>query len=226
MTPELQHGTLGVEYAVGRQRKKSLRYRLRRRSYEVIQSIQKYHTKEFGTLLDIGTADGLMLSHFKRTFPRAQCIGIELSMDLIEFNKDEFIKIIQADTLRLPFKNDSVDITVSAALIEHVTDPILMMKEIHRVLPPGGIHVLTAPDPVWEHIATFIGHLPREQHCKVMNLEELERLLMETGFSVLEKKKFMLSPIGLPFELTIENIIRRLRLNFLFANQLIIGRKI
>jgi hypothetical protein len=40
-----------------------------------------------------------------------------------------------------------------------------------------------------------------------------------------ELKKFMLSPIGMPLEITIENIVRNIGFHFLFANQLIAGKK-
>ena len=96
------------------------------------------------------------------------------------------------------------------------------MNEIRRVLKPSGILILTAPDPFWERIATLVGHLPDEQHQMVMNLNQLCELTNEAGFTTLCRQKFMLSPIGMPFEFQAEKIVRLLKLDFLMANQLLV----
>ena len=98
------------------------------------------------------------------------------------------------------------------------------MREAKRVLRSGGLLVLTAPDPFWERIATMVGHLKDDQHNEVMNLAKLSNLARKSGFVVLKTQKFMLSPVGMPFEIAIENIVRNIGLNCLFANQLIVGR--
>ena|SRR5688572_725669 len=43
------------------------------------------------------------------------------------------------DALALPFRDDSVDLILSQAVLEHVTDPDLAMREMLRVLRPGGV---------------------------------------------------------------------------------------
>jgi len=58
-----------------------------------------------------------------------------------------------------------------------------------------------------------------------MNLRELQDMFGKVGFRVVESKNFMLSPVGMPFEVKAEKVVRDLGLNFLFANQLIVGKK-
>lgn len=218
-------GILNIEYAVGRRTKRALQYRLRRRTSEVILSIKTHHPSEIHALLDIGTADGLMLSCIKKEFPESNCIGLEYSEDLIAVNDDKSIEIIRGDAQDLPFNNDHFEIVIAAAVIEHVPNPQQMLKETYRVLTEGGIFILTTPDPFWEHIATTVGHLGKDLHDNVMNLRELHAVFNNTNFTLLESKKFMLSPIGMPLEGTVEKIVRGLGLNFLFANQLVVGKK-
>jgi len=218
-------GILNIEYARGRKTGKALQYRLRRRTSEVILSIKKHHPTGIRAMLDIGTADGLMLSCIKKEFPESHCIGLEYSEDLIAVNDDKMIEIIRGDALDLPFNNDHFEVVVAAAVIEHVPNPQQMLKETYRVLSEGGIFILTAPDPFWEHLATAVGHLGKDLHNNVMNLRELQAVFNDTNFTLLESKKFMLSPIGMPLEYTVEKIVRGLGLNFLFANQLVVGRK-
>ncbi len=219
-------GTLDTTYHSGRKTKKSLIYRLNRRTKEVIYSIQKHFSGPPATVVDLGTADGLMLGMIKNTFPSAKCVGIELSRELIETNTDRRITLLQGNVNYLPISSDTVDIVVATAVIEHLPDPKMLLKEAKRILRPHGLMILTSPDPFWEKIATMRGHLHNVQHCKVMNLRELIALFNKSGYKILEQKKFMLSPVGMPFELPIENLIRNIGLNFLFANQLVVGKKL
>ena len=53
-----------------------------------------------------------------------------------------------ADSLRLPFKDNTFDTVLSTQVIEHVTSPFEMIREAVRILKPGGHLVLTAPQ-VW-----------------------------------------------------------------------------
>jgi ubiquinone/menaquinone biosynthesis C-methylase UbiE len=218
-------GRLDKSYHVGRKSKKSLIYRLTRRTQEVLLAIQKYFPGESPVIVDLGSADGLMLSTIKKTFLSSRCIGIELSWELLDTNTDGDISLLQGNVCDLPLTDDSADIVVSTAIIEHLHHPEKFLQEAIRVLKSKGLMVLTSPDPFWEKIATTLGHLKDDQHCKVMNLKELSNLFSETGFTILEQKKFMLSPVGMPLESTVENIVRHLGLNFLFANQLVVGQK-
>lgn len=48
------------------------------------------------------------------------------------------------DIHRLPFADDSVGTIVCVEVLEHVHDPLRAVQEIHRVLRPGGVAVLTS----------------------------------------------------------------------------------
>ena len=78
-------GVLNEKYALGRQTKRAWQYRVKRRTDEVIQSIHKYYPskKDSISILDIGAAEGLMLSAIKKEFPEARCVGLEYSQKLI-----------------------------------------------------------------------------------------------------------------------------------------------
>ena len=50
-------------------------------------------------------------------------------------------------------------------------------------------------------------------------------MLENKGFQIVEKKKFMFSPIGFPAEKIIEKIFGPLGLKLIMANQLVISRR-
>ncbi len=218
-------GAMTKKYNQERKEKLAPKYRLKRRGFEVIEAIKKYYPLNIDAILDIGTADGLMLSRIKEEFPHTKCIGLEYSQELIDQNADKNIEIVRGDAQNLPFSDNSFDIVIATAIIEHLDFPIKMLKEAHRVLKPEGVIVLTTLNPFFEKIADFIGQMEKEIHQTTFNLGNLKSCFKDTNFQILKTKRFMISPIGLPFELKIETIIRLLKLDFILLNQLIVGKK-
>ena len=218
-------GVLDKEYAVARQIKRSHIYRLKRRTFEVSKSIKTFHPETPQSILDIGTADGIMLGNLKYAFPNANCIGIEYTRDLIACCESKTIHLIQGDALTLPIKDSAFDVVIATAIIEHVSEPIQLVREASRVLRGNGIFIVTTPHPFWEWIATYIGHLKEEEHHELITLRKLKSLFETVGFGIVNAEQFMISPIGMPFELMLEKILKFFRLNFLLLNQIIVGRK-
>lgn len=166
-------GVLDKEYAIARQTKRSHIYRLKRRTFEVLKGIEKFYPEKPRSILDIGTADGLMLNNLKEAFPNTTCIGIEYASDLVACSKSKTIYMVQGDALALPFKDNVLDVAIATVIIEHVTDPTQLVREAFRALRKNGIFIMTTPHPFWEGIATRIGHLKKEKHNKLVNLSTL-----------------------------------------------------
>lgn len=218
-------GVLNKEYAVSRQGKRSHIYRLKRRTFEVLQGIEKFLPQKPGAILDIGAADGLMLNNMKGIFPNTTCLGIEYAADLLACSKSKTIHLIQGDALVLPVKNDAFDVVIAAAIIEHVSDPMQLIREAFRALRKNGIFIVTTPHPFWEKIATYIGHLKEDDHNESLPLTNLIGLFSKTEFEIVQAEQFMISPVGMPFELKLERLLKRCGLKFLLLNQIIVGRK-
>ncbi len=59
------------------------------------------------------------------------------------------VPLVQADAGVLPFKDGSFDLACSAyGALPFVADPVLVLKEVHRVLRPGGRFVFSATHPI------------------------------------------------------------------------------
>ena len=52
---------------------------------------------------------------------------------------------VVSSALQIPFKQDTFDTVVSTEVLEHVPDPLLAMREMQRVLKPGGYMILSTP---------------------------------------------------------------------------------
>ncbi len=54
--------------------------------------------------------------------------------------------LIQSDVGRVPLPDGVVDVAYSLEVLEHVWDPLLVLNEMLRVLRPGGLLFVTAPN--------------------------------------------------------------------------------
>ncbi len=83
------------------------------------------------------------------------------------------------DALRLPFCADAFDTVLMIQVLEHMPDPLAAIREVRRVLAPGGRLILTAPQYWREHEEphdyyrfTRFGllHLLRESGLRLLHL--------------------------------------------------------
>ena len=173
-----QTGSMDMNYAEERISKRSTKYRLWRRTIEVISALEQFAPKPIKDIIDLGTADGKMLHAIKKKYPEVNCTGIEFNQELVNFGRQHFpeIEIIQGDVQTINFPDQSFDAALLTAVIEHVPFPEKVVREANRILRHEGILVLTSPDPFWEYVATKVGHLKKGQHHKVMNIRQLSGL--------------------------------------------------
>ena len=62
-----------------------------------------------------------------------------LSPDIINVDFFPYGNVdVVADIAKLPFKDNSIDVVMNLAVLEHVPDPQTVVLEIYRVLKPGG----------------------------------------------------------------------------------------
>ena len=115
-----QKGVLSSEYHEGRKKKLALKYRLARRTDEVLKAIKEYKS-DINSLLDIGTADGLMLNKLCQELNIKMPIGLDFSAELLKTNPHHTSHFVQADACELPFDDGVFDVVVATAVIEPCT---------------------------------------------------------------------------------------------------------
>jgi ubiquinone/menaquinone biosynthesis C-methylase UbiE len=78
----------------------------------------------------------------------AKVTAIDLANKLVAITKDKNpnCNAITGSLLELPFPDEHFDYVISSDVIEHTTDPYLAVKELIRVLKPGGKICITVPN--------------------------------------------------------------------------------
>jgi SAM-dependent methyltransferase len=66
-------------------------------------------------------------------------------IDYVSVDLDSPFAAVQADACDLPFKDQSFDLALCVHTLEHIPDDRQALREIHRVLRPGGQAVLQVP---------------------------------------------------------------------------------
>ncbi len=222
---DLPEGVYDVDYYIGRQTKRQLVYRLRRRTDEVEAALRKYGEGHLETIIDVGTADGLMVEELRRRLGDLRFVGLDRSLPLLNARHDGAFLKIYGDAQILPFASGVADAIVATAIIEHLPEPEDMIRECARVLRPGGLIVETTPEPTMEHLASLLGVLKESGHQHTFNIKQLRQMFSANGFEIVDSHKFMFSPIGFPGEKLIERLFGPLGLRLVMANQLLVGRR-
>lgn len=61
------------------------------------------------------------------------------------------VDVVLEDGYKFPFPDNEYDIVISGQALEHMEFPWLWIKEVARVLKPGGLTCLIAPAKIKEH---------------------------------------------------------------------------
>jgi SAM-dependent methyltransferase len=142
------------------------------------------HPADGGTIVDLGCSSGYLLEDLRSGHPLALLIGVDLVASGLRkaHLRVPSARLLQADVCALPLAASSVDVVVSANLLEHVPDDRRALAEIRRVLRPGGTAVIVVPagPRTYDYYDRFLGHERRYARG------ELGGKARETGFEVIE----------------------------------------
>jgi 2-polyprenyl-3-methyl-5-hydroxy-6-metoxy-1,4-benzoquinol methylase len=78
--------------------------------------------------------------------------GVDVDEPTIRYAKEHYaadnIEYLVGDGVAIPLSDHSVDVVVSYETIEHIEDYQTFMKEVKRVLKPGGVLLLSTPNDI------------------------------------------------------------------------------
>ncbi len=103
--------------------------------------------KRGSAIVDLGCGTGLITGHLQN--------GLVVGMDISRWNLERAqthapgVAAVQGDLERLPFASASFDTVVCTETLEHVPDPHQALREMWRILKPGGRLIGSVPSKTW-----------------------------------------------------------------------------
>jgi SAM-dependent methyltransferase len=102
-------------------------------------------------IADIGAGEGffsqLLGEHIKSTMglePREVITACDIFPEFFRYPEVKCLWILPDG--RLPYEDGSIDVACSLEVIEHVEDQFAFTRELHRILKPGGLAIISTPN--------------------------------------------------------------------------------
>src|SRR4030088_1537064 len=98
-------------------------------------------------ILDAGCGSGRNMVDLAR---HGTVTGVELSHTSVCLARERDAgKVVEGSVLEMPFPADSFELAVSLDVIEHLEDDLAALRELRRVVAPGGALMITVPAYQW-----------------------------------------------------------------------------
>jgi SAM-dependent methyltransferase len=111
------------------------------------------HLRAGARLLDCGCGPGVMTAELAALVAPGEAIGVDLSGAQFSIGKERAkqlgignLVLREGGVSSLPFDEGAFDLVFAHALLEHLVDPAAAVRELARVLVPGGLLGVCSPD--------------------------------------------------------------------------------
>ncbi|MBI3817707.1 MAG: class I SAM-dependent methyltransferase [Planctomycetes bacterium] len=155
-----------------------------RRRFPVVRR----HFKHPGRVLDVGCAAGYFLSVAKAN--GWNCTGVEVSPLVAKFARERYqLDVREGALTEQHFEPASFDLITLWDVVEHLPDPVAILREARRLLAPGG-KILIETQNVRSRFARWMGpkwhHYKHAEHIYHFDPDTIQKLLAAAGFERIE----------------------------------------
>ncbi|HET9228002.1 MAG TPA: methyltransferase domain-containing protein [Thermoanaerobaculia bacterium] len=149
-------------------------------------------------LLDVGCGTGALLQALSQRHPGARLTGVDPVPEMLAVARSRLppdIDLRAGWAERLPFADGQFDVTVSCNAFHYFLEPAAALREMKRILAPGGRLVITdwCDDFLACRVCDLYLRLFSRAHVKVYRRRECLRLLLEAGFLDVEVDRYKIS---------------------------------
>lgn len=162
------------------------------------------------TVLDCACGRGFYLNMF-RYVSGCKLVGLELDTEIIRKAQHNVghlpdVLLTNANIYHLPYPDDAFDAVILSEILEHIDHDVDGLREVRRVLKPGGVIAITVPnanypfwwDPINKTLETLFGthiqHGPLAgiwaNHVRLYTREQLREAVLGAGLVIDEERAF------------------------------------
>jgi coenzyme F420 hydrogenase subunit beta len=168
--------------------------------------------------LNIWSRNGEAIDYFRCRAPDIELVNAEVSPRLIEKARARHPAeaFVNTDLGSLPFADNEFDFVLSLETLEHAPDPLGFLRELARVLRPGGRLVLSCPPataelPLWLYERFLPNH--GEGPHRFLSSREVKRLLQAAGLELKRHESTLFIPAGPHLLRRVEPLVERIAAN-------------
>ena len=151
------------------------------------ETLARLDLRPSGRLLDVGCGTGDLLQRLSQRYPGAQLSGVDPVPEMLMIARRKLpleVDLREGWAERLPFESGRFDVVVSCNAFHYIREPLAALREMGRVLAPGGRLVITdwCDDYLACRICDLYLRLFDRAHVKVYRQKECRCLLLEAGY--------------------------------------------
>lgn len=141
-----------------------------------------------GKLLDLGSSDGRTLCHIAELRPDLRLLAADISGEPERYPPGCEFRRVDFNRDPLPWPDQCLDAVTCMQVIEHLGDLENLIREITRVLKPGGRVFFETPHPKTLDLPSAKGKFTLNfyddsSHTQVVRMEDLSRRLAQVGLT-------------------------------------------
>ncbi|VVS94088.1 methyltransferase domain-containing protein [Desulfoluna spongiiphila] len=114
-----------------------------------VEAYRRFGLKDGMRVLECGSGPGHVIENLLTAYPGCRATAIEVDPYLVAILKERLegrCDISEQSIMDLGFTSGSFDFVITRLVLEHLPDPLGAVREVHRVLKPGGRAVFVDND--------------------------------------------------------------------------------
>lgn len=173
----------------------------------ILDDVFRQYSADIKIMADVGCGNGIFSSYLKKVYD-IQLYGFDASeYALSQAINNGFDKVsVNEDfsTRPLPVDDGYFDFVLNKDVLEHLLDPLFLMKEIKRVLKPEGLLLLHVPNDfnLWKRIRfVFTNSIDTYKYCpgakqwdwphiRFFTYDGIRELLQLCGFEIIRNYSY------------------------------------
>ncbi len=150
---------------------------------DAVAQLRRWVIRPNPTFLEVGCSSGYLLRDLRGAMPTATILGSDFIRRPLERLAEQLpdLPLLQFDVVRCPLPDASLDGVVMLNVLEHIEDDRGAMRQVFRVLRPGGVVVIEVP--AGPHL--YDAYDKVLMHHRRYTLAGVSELVTGAGFTVL-----------------------------------------
>jgi SAM-dependent methyltransferase len=150
-----------------------------------LDSLSAFGFPANGTLLEIGSSSGYLLEELRNKYPSATLLGSDVIPGALLRLHEKLpgVPLLQIDITNNPLPSGTLDAVVALNVLEHIKDDQRALREMARLLKPGGLVLLEVPagPNLYDGYDAFL------QHFRRYSRQEVDMLLRSAKVQIVSK---------------------------------------